>query len=80
MNIYNSTTARQNFFKLMSEVSTTHNPAIITGKKNNVVMISEEDYNAMQETLSLLAIPGMRESIKEGMETKLEDCDKKLDW
>ncbi|MBT4878374.1 MAG: type II toxin-antitoxin system Phd/YefM family antitoxin [Alphaproteobacteria bacterium] len=80
MNIYNSTTARQNFFKLMSEVSTTHNPAIITGKKNNVVMISEEDYNAMQETLSLLAIPGMRKSIKEGMETKLEDCDKKLDW
>lgn len=80
MNIYNSTTARQNFFKLMSEVSETHNPAIITGKKNNVVMISEEDYNAMQETLSLLAIPGMRKSIKEGMKTKLEDCSEKLDW
>ncbi len=61
-------------------MSATHNPAIITGKKNNVVMISEEDYNAMQETLNLLAIPGMRKSIKEGMETKLEDCNEKLDW
>ncbi len=80
MNIYTPTSARQNLFQLMSEVSETHKPAMITGKKSKVVMISEEDYNAMQETLHLLSVPNMRKLLKEGVETALEDCEEKLDW
>jgi len=44
------------------------------------VLISEEDWNAIQETLFLLSVPGMRESIREGMDTPVEECDKELEW
>jgi len=80
MNIYTASNARQNFFQLIKSVTESHKPAHITTKDKGIVMISEEDYNAMQETLHLLSIPGMRQSLKEGMDTPLEECDDELDW
>jgi PHD/YefM family antitoxin component YafN of YafNO toxin-antitoxin module len=53
---------------------------VITGKRNNAVLLAEEDWNSINETLFLLSISGMRESIREGMESGLEECDKELDW
>ncbi len=64
----------------INEASNTHKPIRITGKRANAVLLSEEDWNAINETLYLVSIPGMRESIQEGMKTKLEECDKDLTW
>lgn len=73
MSIVNATTARNNFFKIIEDALVTHEPIYVTGKSGNVVMVSEEDYRAMQETLYLTSIPGMREKIIEGLRTPLED-------
>lgn len=72
--------ARANLYRLIDEAATSHQPVLITGKRNNAVLVSEEDWAAIQETLYLLSIPGMRESIKEGMNTPIEECDKELNW
>ncbi len=72
--------ARSDIYNLIDGTATDHTPVLITGKRNNAVMISEEDYNAMQETLYLLSIPGMRESIVEGIKTPLDACDDELEW
>ncbi|MCP4295748.1 MAG: type II toxin-antitoxin system Phd/YefM family antitoxin [Proteobacteria bacterium] len=72
--------ARSNLYRLLDEVSETHIPAIITGKRSNGILVSEEDWNSIQETLFLLSVPGMRESIKDGMETPIENCSAELDW
>lgn len=74
MPVINSTTARNNFFKVMEEVIDSHESVIITGKKGNVVMVSEEDWSSIQETLYLCSIPGMREKIVEGIATPLDEC------
>jgi antitoxin YefM len=73
MNIVNATTARKNFFKLIKEVMTIHEPIYITGKSGNVVVLSEEDFRSIQETLYLSSIPGMREKIINGLKVPLED-------
>jgi prevent-host-death family protein len=65
MPIINATAARANFFQLFDEVLTTHEPVYVTGRAGNMVMISEEDYRSIQETLYLCSIPGMREKIIE---------------
>ena len=80
MTTYNVTEARTNLYKLIDETANTHHPIIIKGKRSNAVLLSEEDWSAINETLFLLAIPGMRESIREGMETDLKDTKKELDW
>ena len=72
--------AENNFNQLIEEVAISHQPITITGKKYNAVLISQEDWSAVQETLYLLSIPGMRESIKEGLATPIEECDEELDW
>jgi len=74
VSIINATTARNNFFKLMEEAVTTHEPIYVTGKQGNIVVMSEEDYRAMIETIFLCSIPGMREKIIEGLNTPLEEC------
>jgi antitoxin YefM len=66
-NIINSSQARSNLFRLIDQVAISHDPIVITGKQHNAVLISEEDWNSINETLYLLSIPGMRESIIEGM-------------
>ncbi len=79
MSIINATTARKNFFKLMEEVNTTHEPIFVTGKNGNIVVLSEEDYRSMQETFYLCTIPGMREKIIKGIETPLDECVEDMD-
>lgn len=76
----NATEARSRLYNLIDEASQTHKPIVITGKRANAVLLAEEDWNAINETLYLVSIPGMRESIIEGMETDLEECGKELDW
>ena len=75
-----ATEARTSLYKLVDEVSSSHQPVQITGKRNTAVLISEEDWRAIQETLYLLSIPGMRESIRKGLKTPLEKCDPDLKW
>jgi len=72
--------ARANIFQLIQETNESHNPIIITGKKNDAVLLSLDDWNAIQETLYLTSIPNMRESIIKGLNTKVEDCETELNW
>ncbi len=65
---------------LIDAVSQSHQPVIIAGKSSNAVLLSEADWAAVQETLYLLSIPGMRESIREGLGTPVDDCSSELDW
>ncbi|MEA3404449.1 MAG: type II toxin-antitoxin system Phd/YefM family antitoxin [Pseudomonadota bacterium] len=80
MTTLNSTEARSNLYGLIAQVNDSHQPITITGKRGNAVLISEDDWSAINETLSLLNIQGMRESIVDGMKTPIEKCDDKLDW
>ncbi|MEX1665484.1 type II toxin-antitoxin system Phd/YefM family antitoxin [Zhongshania arctica] len=80
MTTLNATEARSKLYALIDETSTSHQPIIITGKRGNAVLLSEDDWNAINETLHLLSIPGMRESIREGMDVELDKCGKSLDW
>ncbi|MBM3701168.1 MAG: type II toxin-antitoxin system Phd/YefM family antitoxin [Actinobacteria bacterium] len=73
MNIVNATSARKNFFKLIEDTVTTHEPVYITGKKGNVVILSEEDFRSIQETLYLSSIPGMGEKIMKGLKVPLDE-------
>lgn len=74
MSIYTTTQARVKFFSLIDETNKTHEPVFIKGKKNDAVLISKEDYESMQETLYLLSIPGMRQSLEEASKEPLEEC------
>jgi antitoxin YefM len=66
--------------KLLEETANSHEPIQITSESSNGVLISEEDWRSIQETLYLLSIPGMRESIRDGMNTPIEECSKELTW
>jgi len=72
--------ARASLFRLLDEAASSHEPIQIVGKRSSAVLIGEEDWRAVQETLYLLSIPGMRESIREGLETPVDRCSGKLDW
>ncbi|WP_018882137.1 MULTISPECIES: type II toxin-antitoxin system Phd/YefM family antitoxin [unclassified Thioalkalivibrio] len=75
-----ATEARSNLYRLIDETAESHEPIVITGKRNNAVLLSESDWSAIQETLHLLSVPGMRESIREGMDTPADECHEELDW
>ena len=75
-----ATEARSNPYGLIDETAESHQPIVIMGKRNKAVLVSEEDWSAIQETLYLLSVPGMRESIREGMDTPVDECDGELDW
>lgn len=75
-----ATEARANLYRLIDETAASHQPLLISGKRNSAVLVSQEDWAAIQETLFLLSVPGMRESIREGMATDVEDCDEVVDW
>jgi PHD/YefM family antitoxin component YafN of YafNO toxin-antitoxin module len=64
----------------VDEAAASHEPVLITGKRRNAILISEEDWQAIQETLYLLSIPEMRESVRKGLQTPIEKCAKELDW
>ena len=80
MNILTASEARANLYRLIDQAATSHSPIHISGKRNGAVLVSEEDWSAIQETLFLLSVPGMRESIKEGMNTPVSECSSELDW
>ena len=72
--------ARARLFKLLDQAAESHEPIQITGKRSNAVLVSEEDWRSIQETLYLLSIPGMRESIRKGLKTPVEKCGGKPGW
>ena len=74
------TKARAELYKLLDKTVATHEPVQITGKRGNAVLVAEDDWRAIQETLYLLSIPGMRESIREGLETPVNTCRKRPSW
>ena len=74
------TEARKKLYTLLDEVALSHEPVQIAGKRNSAVLVSEDDWRAIKETLFLLGIPGMRESIREGMQTPIEEFEEELDW
>ena len=80
MTTLNASKARENLYRLLDQIAESGEPVHISGKRHNAVLISEEDWKAIQETLYLLSIPGMRESIREGLETPVEKCSKELKW
>jgi antitoxin YefM len=75
-----ATEARKRLYSLVDEVKESHEPVQIVGKRSSAVLISEEDWRAIQETLFLTSIPGMRESIQEGLKTSVEECVEDIDW
>ena len=75
-----ATLARQTLYNLVDEVSLSHEPVQIAGKRNSAVLISEDDWRAIQETLYLTSIPGMKESIIRGLKSPVEKCHKDLGW
>ena len=80
MQTLSASEARANLYRLIDQTAESHEPIVITGKRSNAVLLSSEDWTAIQETLFLLSVPGMRESILEGMAVSVEECSKELDW
>lgn len=72
--------ARAQLYRLMDQAAESHQPILISGKRSNSVLISAEDWAAIQETLFLLSVPGMRESIKAGLVEPVDACATELDW
>jgi antitoxin YefM len=78
MTTIKATEARAKLFELLNWAAKSHEQIRITGKRSNAVLISEEDWRSIQETLYLLSIPGMQESIRKGLKTPVEKCDETL--
>jgi len=74
------TQARARLYQLLDETASSHEPIHITGKRSNAVLVSEDDWRSIQETLFLLSIPGMRESIREGLATPLSKTSPSPGW
>ena len=80
MTTLTATLARTKLYSLLDEVARSHEPIQITGKRSNGVLISEDDWRAIQETLYLSAIPGMKDSIIKGIKTPVSKCSRELEW
>lgn len=80
MPTFKATDARAKLYRLIDEAASSHEPIYITGRRANAVLLSEDDWRSIQETLYLLSIPGMRESIREGLHTPVHECSEELDW
>ncbi len=78
MTILNATEARTKLYKLLDQV--VDNPVHIKGERSTAVLVSENDWQAIQETLYLLSIPGMRESLQKGKKEALSECSENLEW
>lgn len=80
MTAFTASEARANLYRLIDQAAESHEPILISGKRANAVLLSEEDWAAIQETLHLLSVPGMRESIKEGMAAPVDSCSPEPGW
>lgn len=76
----NASEARENLYCLLDETTAAHEPVLIVGPRSNGALVGEEDWNAIQESLHLLSIPGIRESIREGLVTPVDECEKEPGW
>ena len=79
MKTITATSARSDLYKLIDSAHSSHEPIQITGKRGNAVLVAEEDWRSIQETIYLLGIPGMRDSIVKGMAEPVEDCGEEID-
>ena len=75
-----ATEARKQLYSLLDDVADSHEPIQIAGKRNSAVLVSEEDWRAVQETLFLVGIPGMRASIRKGLKTPVTACPREPGW
>ena len=75
-----ATEARKQLYNLLDAVADSREPVKITGKRNSAVLVSADDWRSVQETLYLISIPGMRESIRKGLKAPIDTCSKGLDW
>lgn len=80
MTTLTATEARKKLYTLLDDVADSHEAVQIAGKRHSAVLVSEEDWSAIQETLYLTAIPGMKTSIIEGLRTPIKKCDKEINW
>jgi antitoxin YefM len=80
MTVLTATEARANLYRLIDQASDSHQPIVIAGKRSSAVLVSAEDWQAIQETMTLVAIPGMRKSIRDGMAEPLSKSARKLSW
>ena len=80
MPIISADEAKNSLYKLLDEISEAYEPVVISGKRGNAVLILEDHWRAMRETLTLLSVPGMRESIRAGISTNIDDTTDSLDW
>jgi PHD/YefM family antitoxin component YafN of YafNO toxin-antitoxin module len=80
MKTLTGTEAIAQFYALLDEVAASHEPVLIAGKRANAVLIAEEDWRAIEETMYLLNAPGMRESIVEGLNTPADECSDEVAW
>ena len=80
MTTISASEARANLYRLIDEAAFSHQTLLITGKRNKAVLVSNDDWEAIQETLFLLSVPGMRESIRKGKDTPVDECSESLDW
>lgn len=80
MTTLTATEARKCLYGLLDDVADSHTIVQITGKRSSAVLVSHDDWQAIQETLFLTSIPGMRKSIQSGMRTPVSKCDKELNW
>jgi prevent-host-death family protein len=80
MTTLTATLARTRLYSLLDEVAQSHEPVQITGKRSNGVLISEDDWRAIQETLFISSIPGMKDSIVKGMKTPVSKCSTEIKW
>ena len=80
MSVLTASEARANLYRLIDQAANSHEPILIAGKRSSAVLVSEEDWKAIQETMYLLSVPGMRKSIREAMAEPLSTSAKELRW
>lgn len=80
MSVLTATAARANLYRLIDQAAESHQPVVIAGKKSSAVLVSAEDWAAIQETLHLLSVPGMRDSIRKAMSEPLSKSSRELKW
>ncbi len=80
MTTLSASEARKRLYNLVDEVKESHEPVQIVGKRSSAFLVSAEDWKAIEETLYLASIPGMRESIKKGLRTPIGKCSKEPGW
>jgi antitoxin YefM len=80
MTVLKASEARTRLYRLIDEAALSHEPLFISGKRGNAVLLAEADWRSIQETIYLLSVPGMRESIIDGLKTPVSKCAKKIAW